>query len=74
MTLKQFIKDNKQEIDKAIAHSQNHVPSTASCYCNLSGTSHTHNEKVKLNYEKRRLWVLNDYGLYNWAKSEGVKI
>lgn len=21
-----------------------------------------------------RMWVLNDEGLYNWAKSEGVKI
>jgi hypothetical protein len=24
--------------------------------------------------EERRLWVLNDEGLYNWARSEGVKI
>ena len=23
---------------------------------------------------ERRLWVLNDEGLYNWAKSEGVNI
>ena len=22
---------------------------------------------------ERRLWVLNDEGLYNWARSEGVK-
>lgn len=21
-----------------------------------------------------RMWILNDEGLYNWAKSEGVKI
>ena len=26
------------------------------------------------NDEERRLWVLNDEGLYNWARSEGVKV
>jgi Leu/Phe-tRNA-protein transferase len=26
------------------------------------------------NDEERRLWILNDEGLYNWARSEGVKI
>jgi len=30
------------------------------------GSPRTNNE--------RRLWILNDIGLYNWAKSEGVKI
>jgi len=27
-----------------------------------------------LNDRERRLWILNDEGLYNWAKSEGVKV
>jgi len=26
------------------------------------------------NDEERRLWVLNDEGLYNWARQEGVRI
>jgi hypothetical protein len=26
------------------------------------------------NDAERRLWVLNDEGLYNWARSEGVRI
>ena len=26
----------------------------------------------KINDEERRLWVLNDEGLYNWALAEGV--
>ena len=26
------------------------------------------------NDEERRQWVLNDEGLYQWARSEGVKI
>ena len=26
------------------------------------------------NDDERRMWILNDEGLYNWARSEGVKI
>lgn len=26
------------------------------------------------NDEERRSWIFNDEGLYNWAKSEGVRI
>ena len=26
------------------------------------------------NDTERRLWILNDEGLYNWARSEGVKV
>lgn len=29
---------------------------------------------LKLNDEDRRQWVLNDEGLYSWARGEGVKI
>lgn len=28
----------------------------------------------KITNEERRLWILNDEGLYQWARSEGVKI
>lgn len=28
----------------------------------------------RLNDDERRLWVLNDEGLYNWARREGVPI
>ena len=28
----------------------------------------------KINDQERRLWVLNDEGLYNWAKSEHVNV
>ena len=27
-----------------------------------------------INDKERRLWILNDEGLYLWARSEGVKI
>jgi hypothetical protein len=28
----------------------------------------------RANDSERRLWILNDEGLYNWARSEGVRI
>lgn len=28
----------------------------------------------RLNDEERRMWILNDEGLYNWARSEGVNV
>ena len=30
--------------------------------------------ECQLSYNERRLWILNDEGLYNWARSEGVRI
>ena len=29
---------------------------------------------VRLSDQERRLWILNDEGLYRWARSEGVRI
>ena len=52
MTLKQFIHENKEEIDQVIKS----------------------NGGTYFNYEERRLWVLNDEGLYRWARSQGVRI
>lgn len=53
MTMTQFIKDNRQELDECI---QRICPN------------------CKRNDHERRLWILNDESLYQWAKSEGVKI
>ncbi len=53
MTLREFIKDNRQELDEAIRRV---VPN------------------AQIDNEERRQWVLNDEGLYNWARSEGVEI
>ena len=52
MTLTEFIKEYKKEIDDAIHRVSD----------------------VRLNDRERRLWILNDEGLYRWAKSCGVKI
>ena len=73
MTLAQFLKDNRAEIDAAIGNVTGRVPRSASCYCPHSGTDHRH-ETPRLNDKERRLWVLNDEGLYQWARSEGVRI
>ena len=29
---------------------------------------------LKLTDAERRLWILNDEGLYSWARAEGVRI
>jgi hypothetical protein len=29
---------------------------------------------ARLNDEEREMWIMNDEGLYLWAKSEGVRI
>lgn len=29
---------------------------------------------IHIDDAERRLWILNDEGLYNWARSEGVMI
>jgi hypothetical protein len=53
MKMADFIKENKEEIDKAIKRV---VPN------------------CQLNNEERRQWILNDEGLYQWARSQGVRI
>jgi hypothetical protein len=71
--LHDFIAENREQLDAAINRVLCHVPRTASCYCPLSGTEHDHPAK-RLSDEDRRQWILNDEGLYNWARSEGVPI
>jgi len=56
MTMRDFIKRNRRDIDEAI---QRRIQITAD---------------MRWSDEDRRQWVLNDEGLYNWARSEGVRI
>lgn len=53
MTLRNFIKENRQELDRCI---QGVCPG------------------APRNDEERRQWILNDEGLYHWARSSGVRI
>ena len=73
MTLAQFITANRTELDEAIKRGRDFVPRTASCNCPLSRTDHVH-EGERLNDSERRQWILNDEGLYRWARAEGVRI
>ena len=56
MTLREFIKAHRAELDRIIA----------------AQLGMHHNPRS--NDEERRQWILNDEGLYMWAKSEGVRI
>lgn len=59
MRLREFIKQNRAEIDRLV----------------FNHTHHRYNQSQTLKNDKdREEWVLNDEGLYRWAKSEGVKI
>lgn len=49
ISLTQFIKENRQEIDALI-------------------------KSPYKNDDERRLFILNDESLYNWVKSQGVKL
>jgi len=53
MTLLQFIKEHRTELDKYI---RKLVPN-----CQIDDS-------------ERRLWIMNDEDLYNWARAEGVHI
>ena len=56
MTLREFVKTNRKELDSCIARALGRV------------------SNPRPNDEERRLWVLNDEGLYRWARGEGVRI
>jgi len=64
---REFIKAHRKELDEAINAARYRwdgkggrgtIPTPAPTY----------------NDEERRQWILNDEGLYNWARGEGVKI
>lgn len=73
MTLRDFIKEHREELDTCIGRAIGHIPRTASCYCPKSGTDHQHPAPALTNKDRRE-WILNDEGLYRWARAEGVRI
>ena len=67
MTMRQFIRDNRAEIDAAINFvSYRHDGN--------GGRGTVPYPPPKRNDDERRGWVLNDEGLYNWARASGVRI
>lgn len=67
MTIRNFIKMHRQEIDQAIN-------AEIYRYDGRGGKGTIPNPPPKHNDEERRGWILNNEGLYSWARSEGVKI
>ena len=73
MRMREFIRQNRAEIDSIVDAQLGNVPASASCYCPLSGTDHKHQPDPR-NDSERKLWVVNDEGLYRWATEEGVSV
>ena len=67
MTIRQFIKEHRQELDEAIN-------GAIYRYDGRGGRGKIPDPPPKRNDEERRQWILNDEGLYNWARSERVRI
>lgn len=69
--MRDFINQNEAQLRECVGRQLAFVPRTASCNCHRSGTDHYH-DAPRLSKEDLRQWVLNDEGLYNRARREGV--
>lgn len=62
-SLTAFVRNHRREIDEHI---------------NKARTRHDRpgfvRDPLRLTDDDRRTWILNDEDLYNWARSEGVKV
>lgn len=67
MTFKEFIRENREEIDHCIN-------SVLYRHDGRGGRGTIPDPPPQRNDDDRRQWILNDEGLYNWARREGVKI
>lgn len=67
MTLTKFINDNRHDIDNIINRALYQ-------HDGRGGRGTIPDPPPKRNNRERREWILNDEGLYRWARSEGVKI
>jgi hypothetical protein len=67
MRFREFIKEHRQEID-------NVINSVTYRHDGKGGRGTIPTPAPTYNDEERREWVLNDEGVYRWARSEGVRI
>lgn len=66
MKLSDFIRENRQELDDCINRALYE-------HDGKGGRGTIPDPPPHRNDSERRLWILNDEGLYNWARSCGVK-
>lgn len=62
-----FIREHREELDAAINQAIYR-------YDGKGGKGKIPTPAPRYNDEERRSWILNDESLYNWARSEGVRI
>jgi len=62
-----FIRENRAELDAAIN-------SALYRHDGRGGRGTVPNPPPSRNDSERREWVLNDEGLYHWARAEGVRV
>lgn len=65
-SLRQFIAKHRTELDECMS-------SVIYRYDGNGGRGRVPTPAPRYNDEERRGWILNDEGLYNWARSEGVE-
>lgn len=61
LSMREFIRQNRAELDVAILRALNYG-------------REQYPAEVRLNDDDRRQWILNEESLYRWARSEGVRI
>ena len=61
-TIEQFIDENRAELIDCITKAQTKHDKPA------------FNRHIRTDDHELRLWILNDEGLYNWARQDGVEI
>ncbi len=67
MTMQKFIQANRATLDDAILGAMYQ-------YDGRGGRGVIPTPRPKLNDRERKDWILNDEGLYRWARAEGVRI
>ena len=67
MTIREFIKQNRQELDAAILGALYR-------YDGKGGRGTIPENHETFSDSERRQWILNDEGLYRWARRSGVRI
>jgi len=67
MTMRAFIQEHRAELNTAIN-------SVIYRHDGRGGRGTIPDPPPKRNDAERREWILNDEGLYRWARSEGVRI